>query len=65
MASADELAETLGMQRHPEGVATSRPSAGPTPAGMRQSATPLGVWTLVSCVVAPDFVGVDLGRVAS
>ena len=33
------------------------------PAGTWQSATPLGEWTLVSCVVAPgfEFEGFELG----
>ncbi len=133
MVTADELAETLGMQRHPEGgryvetwrgpdiggratasaiyfllVAGERShwhrvdadevwlfhagdplaidvaaSAGAdvarhvlgssisegerpqmvVPAGTWQSATPLGEWTLVSCVVAPgfEFAGFELG----
>ena len=54
-----EVAATAGstVERHVLGISIAhdeRPQV-VVPAGAWQSATPLGAWTLVSCVVAPGF----------
>ena len=55
---AIEIAGGSTVERHVLGISIARDERPQVvvPAGAWQSATPLGSWTLVSCVVTPGFV---------